>query len=65
MYIIELILSLQVNDFSIPERYKVNEAVNSVHECQQSFDYQVQCANVIDKLIDAKYRYGGIYANYQ
>lgn len=65
MYILELILALQVNDFAIPQRDKVNDAVSKAYECQQTTGYSDQCADVIDKLIHKKEQLGGIYVNYQ
>jgi hypothetical protein len=65
MYILELIIALQANDFSIPKRDVVSEAVSKAHQCQLALEYREECANILQKLVDTKYKLGGIYANYQ
>ena len=65
MYIIELIIALQANDFSIPPQEEIYAAVKKAQECQQSSEYNERCANLLDKLVHKKYQLGGIYANFQ
>lgn len=65
MSIIELVLALQVNDFTVPDRDELNKAVSKALECQQITEYSDQCANVIEKWLHKKEQLGGIYVNYQ
>ena len=65
MYIIELILSMQVNDFPVLERDEINNAISKAQECQQTTEYSDQCANVVEKWLHKKDQLGGLYVNYQ
>lgn len=65
MSIIELILVLQVNGFSIPQKDEVTDAVNKAYECQQHTEYHEQCANIVEKFMHTKYELGGTYVNFQ
>ena len=65
MYILELIIALQANDFWVPPDDQVSDAVNQAHQCQLALGYQADCVHVIEKLVHTKYKPGGVYANYQ
>ena len=54
MSIIELVLALQVNDFTVPERVELDNAVTKALECQQVTHYSDQCASVIEKWLHKK-----------
>lgn len=63
MTILELILSLSVNEFSVPEHKEIVDTIESIEVCKENPDAHSECKNILERYLDLKDRTGEPYVN--
>jgi hypothetical protein len=65
MSLIELILTLQTNDFAVADAQTMKSAITTMQQCEQSTEYHPGCAGVVEKINHLKNTFGGPYVDFQ
>lgn len=65
MRIIELLTSLSISDFSVPEQEQIQEKVEQVLECKENPNVHERCKNILEQYLEAKEKTGEPYVHIQ
>lgn len=65
MRIIELLTSLSISDFSVPEQEQIQEKVEQVLECKENPNVHERCKNILEQYLEAKEKTGEPYVYIQ
>lgn len=65
MRIIELLTSLSISDFSVPEQEQIQEKVEQVLECKENPNVHERCKNILERYLEAKEKTGEPYVHIQ
>ena len=65
MRIIELLTSLSISDFSVPEQEQIQEKVEQVLECKENPNVHERCKNILEQYLEAKENTGEPYVHIQ
>jgi len=63
MKILELIFSLSVNEFAVPEHKEIVDAVVSIQACRENPDVHAECKNILERYLEMKDKTGEPYVN--
>jgi len=65
MSIIELFLTLSVNESSVPEHKEIEDTVEVIQECRENPDMNAECKNILEQYLEMKDKTGEPYVNIQ
>ncbi len=65
MTTLELIFSLSVNDFAVPENKEIVETVEYIEACREDPDAHADCKNILEQYIEMKDQTDEPYINIQ
>jgi len=63
MKILELILSLSVSEFAVPDHKEIIDTAKSIQACKENPDVHAECKNILDKYFEMKDKTGEPYVN--
>jgi len=63
MTVLELIFSLSVNEFAVPEHKEIVDAVVSIQACKENPDAHAECKNILERYLEMKDKTGEPYVN--
>ena len=63
MTILELIISLSVNDFAVPEHREIVDTFESIQACRENPEVHPECKNILERYLDMKDETGEPYVN--
>lgn len=63
MTLLELLLSLSVSDFAVPEHKEIVYTVESIQACRENPDAYAECKNIFERYLEIKERTGEPYVN--
>ena len=65
MLILELLFSLSVSEFAVPEHKVIIDTAKSIQACKDNPDVHAECKNILDKYFEMKDKTGEPYVNIQ
>lgn len=63
MTILELIFSLSVSDFAVPEHKEIVDTVAIIQTCKENTDPHDECKNILEQYLEIKEKTGEPYVN--
>lgn len=63
MSILELMLSLSVNDFAVPEHKEIVDTIENIQACRENPDAHAECKNILERYLEMKDKTGEPYVH--
>ena len=65
MSILELVFSLSLNEFTVPDHKQIVDSAESIQACKENPDVNAECKNIFERYLEMKDKTGEPYVNIQ